>query len=99
MSDKTRILVLADHPLTPSGVGTQTKYFIETLLNTGRYSFVCFGGAIKHNDYNPMKIDPWGDDWIIYPVDGYGNQTMIRSVLRNHKPDALWLMTDPRFWT
>ena len=98
MSDKTTILVLADHPLTPSGVGTQTKYFIETLLNTGRYSFVCFGGAIKHNDYNPMKIDPWGDDWIIYPVDGYGNQTMIRSILRNHKPDALWFMTDPRFW-
>ena len=30
---KKKILVLSDHPLSPSGVGTQTKYFIEALLN------------------------------------------------------------------
>ena len=100
MSDKKKkIFVLADHPFTPSGVGTQTKYFIESLINTGRYSFVCFGGAIKHQDYTPSKVSPYGDDWIVYPVDGYGNPDMIRSVLRNHKPDLLWFMTDPRFWT
>ena len=32
------------------------------------------------------------------PVDGYGSQEMIRSVLRTEKPDVLWFMTDPRFW-
>ena len=98
MSEKKKIFVLADHPFTPSGVGTQTKYFIESLINTGRYSFVCFGGAIKHQDYTPMKVDPWGEDWVIFPVNGYGNPDMVRSVIRNHKPDALWFMTDPRFW-
>ena len=98
MSEKKKIFVLADHPFTPSGVGTQTKYFIESLINTGRYSFVCFGGAIKHQDYTPMKVDPWGDDWVIYPVNGYGNPDMVRSVIRNHKVDAVWFMTDPRFW-
>jgi len=91
--------VLADHPFTPSGVGTQTRYFIEALLKTGRYSFVCFGGAIKHENYQPMKTHEWGEDWIIYPVNGYGNPDMVRSVLRNHKPDLVWFMTDPRFWT
>ena len=55
MSEKKKIFVLADHPFTPSGVGTQTRYFIEALLKTGRYSFVCFGGAIKHENYQPMK--------------------------------------------
>ena len=95
---KKKILVLSDHPLSPSGVGTQTKYFIEALLQTGRYQFVCLGGAIKHNDYRPQRIEPYEDDWVIYPIDGYGNDETIRSVLRKEKPDALWFMTDPRFY-
>ena len=99
MSEKKKIFVLADHPFTPSGVGSQTKYFIEALLNTGRYSFICFGGAIKHQSYQPMRTEEWGDDWVIYPVKGYGTQDQVRSILRNHKPDLLWFMTDPRFWT
>ena len=95
---KKKILVLSDHPLSPSGVGTQTKYVIEALLKTGRYKFICLGGAIQHQDYQPSKVEPYGDDWVIYPVDGYGNDETIRSVLRQEKPDALWFMTDPRFF-
>jgi len=95
---KKKVLVLSDHPMSPSGVGTQTKYMIESLLETGRYSFFCLGGAVKHDNYNPVKTDKWGDDWVIYPVDGYGNPDMIRSILRREKPDALWFMTDPRFY-
>ena len=95
---KTKILTLSDHPLSPSGVGTQTKYFIEPLLKTGRYQFVCFGGAMKHDDYNPHKTEEWGDDWMIYPVDGYGTQETLRSIIQREKPDLLWFMTDPRFY-
>jgi glycosyltransferase involved in cell wall biosynthesis len=95
---KKKILVLSDHPLSPSGVGTQTKYMIEALLKSGRYQFVCLGGAMKHKDYTPQKVDPWGEDWKIFPVDGYGNHEMIRSVLQKERPDALWFMTDPRFY-
>jgi len=97
MSKKT-ILVLSDHPLSPSGVGTQTRYFIESLLKTGRYRFICLGGAIKHSDYNPVKTEEWGEDWIIYPVDGYGTADSVRSIMRTEKPDLMWFMTDPRFW-
>jgi glycosyltransferase involved in cell wall biosynthesis len=96
---KKKILVLADHPFSPSGVGTQTKYFIESLLKTGKYSFICLGGAIKHQDYRPVKTEQWGDDFIILPVDGYGSQQQIRDLIHAHKFDALWFMTDPRFWT
>ena len=98
MSKKIKILTLSDHPLSPSGVGTQTKYVCEALLSTGRYSILSLGGAIKHNDYTPKAVEPYGDDWRIIPVDGYGSQEMIRSVLRTEKPDVLWFMTDPRFW-
>jgi len=99
MSDKKiKILVIADHPLSPSGVGTQTKYMIESCLKTDKFSFICLGGAIKHMDYKPVKVEPWGEDFIVIPVDGYGNHDMIRSLLRTHKPDILWFMTDPRFF-
>jgi glycosyltransferase involved in cell wall biosynthesis len=95
---KTKILVLSDHPLSPSGVGTQTKYMIEALLKTGRYQFICLGGAMKHHDYTPVTVDPYGKDFLIVPVDGYGNDETIRSALRKEKPDVLWFMTDPRFY-
>ena len=95
---KKKILVIADSPLAPSGVGTQTKYMIEGMLRTGEFSFVCMAGALKHPSYQPMKIDPYGEDWIIHPVDGYGNADIVRQMITHYKPDALWFMTDPRFY-
>jgi glycosyltransferase involved in cell wall biosynthesis len=98
LSNKIKILTLSDHPLSPSGVGTQTKYVIEALLNTGRYSVISLGGAIKHEKYTPIIVDPYGEDWKVIPVDGYGTQEMIRSIIRTEKVDIVWIMTDPRFW-
>ena len=95
---KIKILTISDHPLSPSGVGIQTKYFIVELMKTGRFSFVSLGGAIKHENYEPIKVKEFGDDWVIYPVDGYGNPDIIRSTLRTQKPDIVWFMTDPRFF-
>lgn len=98
MTEKKKIFVIADHPFAPSGVGTQTKYVIEALLATGRYKVFCFGGAVKHQDYRPQKTEQWGDDFIIIPIDGYGTQELVRSILWTQKPDVLWFMTDPRFY-
>ena len=98
MDKKIKILTLSDHPLSPSGVGTQTKYFITGLLNTGKYEFYSLGGAIKHENYSLTKTEEYGDSWTIQPVDGYGNPEMIRSIIRSWKPDILWFMTDPRFY-
>ena len=90
--------MLSDHPFAPSGVGTQTNNVINALLETGRYEIRCFGGAVKHENYQPQKTDQYGDDFIIYPVDGYGSPEAVRSVLWAEKPDILWFMTDPRFY-
>ena len=95
---KIKILTISDHPLSPSGVGTQTKYVIESLLNTGKFEVISMGGAIKHPDYTPQKTEQYGEDWKIFPVDGYGNVEIVRSVLRTERPDILWFMTDPRFY-
>lgn len=98
MTKKIKVLTLSDHPFSPSGVGTQTKYVLEALLKSGKFEVLSLGGAIKHQNYTPTYIDPYGDDWKVIPVDGYGTQEMIRSVIRNEKPDILWFMTDPRFY-
>ena len=101
MSDRKKILVLSDHPLVPSGVGIQTKYLIEGLLNTEKYKFVCLGGALKHPDMRPQHVHPekYGDqNWLIHPVQGHGDKNILRSFLDNERPDAVLLVTDPRFF-
>jgi glycosyltransferase involved in cell wall biosynthesis len=95
---KKKILTISDHPQSPSGVGLQSKIFCESLLKTGRYQIISLGGAMKHSNYDPVKVKPYGDDWVIYPVDGYGSQQLIRSLIKTERPDMLWFMTDPRFW-
>ena len=95
---KKKVLVIADSPLAPSGVGTQTKYMVESLLATQEYKFLCLAGAIKHKNYDIKKVEPYGEDLLIKPVKGYGDPGTIRSVIRDYKPDFLWFMTDPRFY-
>lgn len=98
MSKKIKVLTLGDHPLSPSGVGTQSRYICMALLQSEKFQILSLGGAIKHHDYTPRLIEPFGEDWKIIPVDGYGTPEMLRSVIRNEKPDIVWIMTDPRFW-
>ncbi len=93
--EKKTILLLSDHPLSSSGVGTQARWLIHGLLATGKYKFKCFGGAMKHEDYRTIVVN---EDFIIKPTDGFGNQNMLRQVLATEKPDVLLLFTDPRFF-
>jgi glycosyltransferase involved in cell wall biosynthesis len=98
MSEKIKIMTISDSPFAPSGVGTQTKYMIEALLKTGKFSVFSIAGAIKHVDYRRIQTDEYGEDWITQPIDGYGNPEVLRSLVMHKKPDILWFMTDPRFY-
>ena len=96
---KIKILTLSDHPLYYSGVGIQTKLFIESMLQTEKFQFISLAGALEHKDLTPVRTERYGDDWKIFPVNGYGTEDMVRSVMREERPDIIWLMTDPRYWT
>ena len=87
--------MLSDHPLSTSGVGCQARFLIDGLLATGKYSFRCFGAALKHTNYETVVIN---EDFIIKPLDGFGTKEMLRVALATEKPDALFLFTDPRFF-
>ena len=47
MEEKYKILTFGDHPLTPSGVGLQTKYLFEGLLKTGKYKILSLRSCNK----------------------------------------------------
>jgi glycosyltransferase involved in cell wall biosynthesis len=99
LSDKKiTLLTISDHPLLPSGVGTQTKYVIEALLNSGKFNVISLGGAIKHQDYTPKKIEGFPGFWEIFAIDGYGNPGMVNQFIRDRKIDMIYFMTDPRFY-
>lgn len=92
---KKTVLMLSDHPLSSSGVGTQARWLIHGLISTGKWKFKCFGGAVKHEDYRTVVVN---EDFIIKPTNGFGDRNMLRQVLATEKPDVLLLFTDPRFF-
>lgn len=92
---KNKILLLSDHPLSTSGVGTQARWIITGLVETGNYSFRCCGGAMNHENYDTVVVN---EDFVIKPTNGYGNKNLLRQILAAERPDALMLFTDPRFF-
>lgn len=94
-NDKKTILMLTDHPLNTSGVGTQARWLINGLTSMGKYSFRVFGGAIRHENYDTITVN---QDFVIKPTNGFGDKNLLRKALVQIKPDALFLFTDPRFF-
>ena len=102
---KKKILLMSDDLRMHSGVATVSKDIVFETLN--EYDWVQMGGAIKHPeagkivDMSEHLQKDFGikDGYLkIYPVDGYGNEDLLRQVIDIEKPDAILHYTDPRFW-
>lgn len=96
MEKKKKILMLSDHALSTSGVGCQSRFLINGLVEKGTWTVRQLGAAIAHENYEPVKVS---DDFLIKPVDGFGTPEMIRQILVTEKPDLIFIFTDPRFFT
>jgi len=84
--------------VSTSGVGSQSRYLFQGLLNTGKYSVKQFGGAMKHTNPNVVMVPPYGADFVILPTQGFGTPELLKAALVQEKPDVLFLFTDPRFF-
>ena len=102
---KKKILLMSDDLRMHSGVATVSKDIVVETLN--EYDWVQIGGAIDHPekgkivDMSKGLDEEFGvkDGYLkIYPVDGYGNEDILREVMEFEKPDAILHYTDPRFW-
>jgi glycosyltransferase involved in cell wall biosynthesis len=92
---KRKILMLSDHALSTSGVGCQSRFLANGLLTTGKWSIRQFGAALKHDSYDVVQVH---EDFIIKPIDGFGDPNMLRIAIATEKPDVLLIFTDPRFF-
>jgi glycosyltransferase involved in cell wall biosynthesis len=102
---RKKILLMCDDIRTHSGIGTIAK---EIVLNTAHhYNYVNLGAAIQHPEAGKrleLNSDTNKEAGIedasvsIYPISGYGNPGLVRQMISMEKPDAIFIITDPRYW-
>ena len=103
---RKKIMLVTDDIRVHSGVATVGR---EIVIHTAQhFNWVVIGGSIKHPDTGKrfdLSQDTNGisnltdSSVILYPVDGYGTQELIRQLIEIEKPDAIMLITDPRYFT
>jgi glycosyltransferase involved in cell wall biosynthesis len=102
---RKKILLICDDIRVHSGVATVAK---EIVMGTAHhFNWVNLAGAIKHPEKGKLldlsdsvnKELNLSDSYIhVIPTDGYGTPSLLRDILRNEKPDAIMLFTDPRYF-
>jgi hypothetical protein len=104
-NERKKIMLICDDIRVHSGVATVAR---ELVLNTAQhFNWVNIAGAIKHPEQG-KRFDLSADtntntgltdsSVFLYPVDGYGNPDLIRQMIAMEKPDAIMLITDPRYF-
>ena len=103
--DRKKILLITDDIRVHSGIAQIGR---EIALNTAhRYNWAQLAGSVKHPDKGKIadlsseaNSDIGIDDAYVklYPVDGYGTPDILREVIQLEKPDAILLITDPRYF-
>ena len=105
-NERKKILLICDDIRVHSGVATIAR---ELVLNTAQhFNWVNVGGAINHPEQG-KRLDLSADtnvnvgltdtSVVLYPVNGYGDARLIRQLISMEKPDAIFLITDPRYFT
>jgi glycosyltransferase involved in cell wall biosynthesis len=104
-NERKKILLICDDIRVHSGVATVAR---ELVLNTAQhFNWVNVGGAINHPeagkrlDLSPdtnKNVNLTDSSIVLYPTNGYGDARLIRQLIQLEKPDAIFLITDPRYF-
>jgi len=104
-NERKKIMLICDDIRVHSGVATVAR---EIVINTSHhFNWVNIAGAINHPEKGKrfdLSADTGTNAGItdasvfLYPVDGYGDPDFIRQLIEIEKPDALMLITDPRYF-
>tara|TARA_Y100001972_G_scaffold121684_1_gene166096 strand:+ start:536 stop:1966 length:1431 start_codon:yes stop_codon:yes gene_type:complete len=104
--DRKKILLITDDIRVHSGVA-QVGREIVTHTNH-RYNWTCIGGAVEHPEAGKVfdlaneisKTSGVEDTYCtLYPAKGYGDMNLVRHVIDREKVDAIFLITDPRYFS
>ncbi len=103
---RKKILLICDDIRVHSGVATVAKQIV--LKTSHHFNWVNVAGAIKHPDLGKKfdlsqaintEIGIEDSSVILYPTNGYGDPNLLRQLINMEKPDAIMLITDPRYFT
>lgn len=105
MSKKKKILWIGDDLRMNSGVATQLR---ELVLSTvDEYDICAIAGAIQHPEVGKIidlsqatqELTGIKDAYVkVYPVNGYGDENILFAIINQEKPDAVCMITDPRYY-
>jgi glycosyltransferase involved in cell wall biosynthesis len=103
--ERKKILLICDDIRVHSGVATVTR---EIVFHTAQhFNWVNLGGAINHPeagkrlDLSQSINEATGltdSSVFMYPVNDYGTPDLLRHIIKIEKPDAIMLVTDPRYF-
>jgi hypothetical protein len=104
-NERKKILLICDDIRVHSGVATVAR---EIVLNTVQhFNWANIAGAINHPEQG-KRLDLSADtntnagitdsSVVVYPSNGYGDADLIRQLIEMEKPDAIMLITDPRYF-
>jgi len=102
---RKKIVFISDDLRVHSGIATVAR---EIVIHTAHhFNWVSVGGAVKHNEegkrldlsQSTNEVNGLKDSSVImYPVSGYGNPDFLRQLIEFEKPDAIMMITDPRYY-
>ena len=103
--ERKKILLICDDIRVHSGVATVAR---EIVIHTCQhFNWVNIGGSINHPevgkrlDLSQSTNETKGitdSSVIVYPANEYGGPDMLRQLIQIEKPDAIMLVTDPRYF-
>ncbi len=103
--NRRKILLISDDIRTHSGVATISR---EIIVNSAHvYNWICIGGLQNHPDKGVRfdmstsvnEVANLKDSWVhTICVDGYGDEDLVKFLIKTEKPDALMIITDPRYY-
>jgi len=104
--DRKKILLLCDDIRMHSGIATMAR---EIVIGTSQhFNWINLGAALNHPEAGKgidisAEVNTFAgidDAWVrVLPNNGYGDAMLIRSLIQQEKPDAIFIFTDPRYWT
>ena len=104
-TERKKILLICDDIRVHSGVATVAR---EIVIHTSQhFNWVQIAGAAQHPDkgkrldlsLDTSKTNNIDDASVfLYPTDGYGDPNLLRQIIEFENPDALMLVTDPRYF-
>jgi len=104
--DRKKILLITDDIRVHSGVAQVGREIVFNTLH--KYNWVQMAGAVNHPELGKIvdfseevkkNIDVEDPYLMLFPVQGYGDADTLRAVIAREKPDALFLITDPRYFS